>query len=318
MKKKEFRSALSNINRYVESTIGNQSETFQTRDISDMGDCALKRYLTFLKSGIKIVTGNEPRLLTSYLCGGSTLHEKAITEIAKVIMNPKNFNTSPECDSLRREIIDVITSIYSESSMVNLGFSKNSRKESLKRKREELDSLPPPKKRKPSVTPEIEQELFNHCSSDEYTKPGRRSVVIKVDGVKTKKEVRHFTKPVSRIINNFAPFVQGKVGETALRQTIKDVKIFKKPCRETCLCPHCEERKNLVKWLNTKSDNRYEFQLYHSYSKRFPSKKSWSRYVQKEDHANFQTKLSKIYHGNCTENCPKNSSMQGETERREC
>ena len=34
MKKKQFRSALSDINGYVESTIGNQSETFRTEDIS--------------------------------------------------------------------------------------------------------------------------------------------------------------------------------------------------------------------------------------------------------------------------------------------
>ena len=71
-------------------------------------------------------------------------------------------------------------------------------------------------------------------------------VNINEDGEREKKEVRHLTKPVNRIIANFSPLNRNEVGESVVLQAIKDFKISKKPCRETFLCPHCKKRNILV------------------------------------------------------------------------
>ena len=76
------------------------------------------------------------------------------------------------------------------------------------------------------------------------------------------------------------------------RETIRSFKIFKKPCRETCLCPHCQKRKELVQWLNNKSNGHYGFDLYHSHKFQLPSSRSWSRYVDIADRDEFARKLS--------------------------
>ena len=298
MNQGKFRKALTYVNSYCKEKIGNQSEVLRTTDISKMSDCALKRYISCTKKGLNSITGNNPALVSSLICGGSSMHEKAIREIATVINDPKHFNTTPECESLRRCIIDVITENFSCKQMTDLGFSLNSRKESHRRKREELPPTPPSKKRKSNMTPTKKKKLFNLCSSDDYSKSGRRSVLApNENGEKEKQDVRHFIKPISRIIKNYSPVKRKEVSETVARQTIREFKIFKKPDRETSVCVHCKKRRAVVKWLNMNSLFHYNFDRHKSYSKRYPSKYSWSRFVAKHLHDEFARKLAllKVY-----------------------
>jgi hypothetical protein len=142
--------------------------------------------------------------------------------------------------------------------MLDLGFKISSRNDSLKRKRENIPSKPLPKTRKCPMTPRKKQKLFDLCAHDSNSKNGRRSVFTWNDqNEREKTEVRHLIKPIARILNQYSPLKKKEVCEKVCRRTIREFKIFKKPCRETCLCPHCKKRKEIVQWVNNKSQNRY-------------------------------------------------------------